>query len=420
MTSNDRVERAFEEAKARYADLGVDVEAAVKRCAEIPVSIHCWQGDDVVGLEGKDTLSGGGILATGNYPGRARSGDELRQDAAKAFSLVPGTKRFNLHAMYAETEGKRVDRDALEPRHFEKWVEWAKSLGIGLDFNPTFFSHPLADSGFTLSHPDEGVRAFWVRHAIACERIAAYFASELDGVCINNLWIPDGWKDIPVDRLGPRERLLASLDEIYRERLPGVIDTVESKLFGIGSESYVTGSHEFYLGYAVSRNVGVCLDMGHFHPTETIHDKISSLVLFVPHVLIHMSRGVRWDSDHVVLFTDDVRAVAAEMVRLGRWEKIHLAVDYFDASINRILAWVIGARAVQKALLSAFLEPVGRLEELEAEGRLGERLALMEDVKSLPFAAVWDYYCLSQDVPLDVEWIREVEAYERQVLSKRT
>lgn len=413
-------ENLYLSAKEQYAHLGVDIEKALEILASIPLSIHCWQGDDVTGFDGASHLSGG-ILATGAYPGRARNGEELRKDAEFAFSLIPGKKRFNLHSMYAETSGKKVDRDALAPEHFALWVDWAKTMGIGLDFNPSFFSHPLAESGFTLSSADEKTRKFWVRHGIACRRISQYFADELKDNVVNNLWIPDGFKDTPADRLGPRLRLQESLDEIYRESLPNdrVIDVVESKLFGIGSESYVVGSHEFYMGYASKRNIGLCLDMGHFHPTESIADKISSLLLFIPRIVIHMSRGVRWDSDHIVIWNDEIQNVCKEIVRIKAWDRIHLALDYFDASINRIAAWVIGARSAQKALLFALLEPIELIREAEQRGDFFKRLALMEEAKSLPFSAVWDHYCATQSAPLRDGWIKSVSGYEETVLRKR-
>jgi len=408
-------------AKEQYANLGVDTDKALEALGSIPLSIHCWQGDDVRGFDGAPQLSGG-ILTTGAYPGRARNGAELRKDAEFAFSLIPGRKRFNLHSMYAETNGKKVDRDALEPEHFAPWVDWARTLGIGLDFNPSFFSHPLAESGFTLSSADAKTRKFWVRHGIACRRISQHFADELKDNVVNNLWIPDGFKDTPADRLGPRLRLQESLDEIYRESLPNdrVIDVVESKLFGIGSESYVVGSHEFYMGYASKRNIGLCLDMGHFHPTESVADKISSLLLFIPRIVIHMSRGVRWDSDHIVVWNDEIENVCKEIVRIKAWDRIHLALDYFDASINRIAAWVIGARSAQKALLFALLEPIELIREAEQRGDFFKRLALMEEAKSLPFSAVWDHYCATQSVPLGAQWITSVSGYEETVLRKRS
>ncbi|MEN6399223.1 MAG: L-rhamnose isomerase [Rectinema sp.] len=420
LKNTSEIEHCFSLARARYAALDVDVDNELKELESVPLSIHCWQGDDVIGFDGAQTLSGG-ILATGSYPGRARNGDELRQDAELAFSLIPGKKRFNLHAMYAETGNTKVDRDEIQPEHFARWLAWAKEKHLGIDFNPSFFSHPLAESGFTLASPNDDIRKFWVRHGIACRKISQYFADELKDTVVNNFWAPDGFKDMPADRLGPRLRLQESLDTMFREPMPNdrVIDTVESKLFGIGSEAYVVGSHEFYMGYASKRNMGLCLDMGHFHPTETIADKISSLLLFVPQIAIHLSRGVRWDSDHIVTWTDDLQNVANEVVRIKAWDRIHLLLDYFDASINRIAAWVIGARNVQKALLFALVQPIAQLRDYEAKGDYTRRLALTEEAKNLPFASVWDYYCLTQSVPVGNEWIESVSQYEDKVLSKR-
>lgn len=416
------IEKAYALAKERYAELGVDTDAACRAVSKIPFSLHCWQGDDVVGFEGSDSLSGGGILATGNYPGRARNAEELRADADFAFSLIPGTKRFNLHSFYAETNGKKVPRDELEPGHFANWVAWAKEKKIALDFNPSFFSHPKAESGFTLASADKDIREFWVRHGKASRRIASSFGAALGSPSVNNVWIPDGSKDLPADRLAPRVRLIESLDEIFSEKtLPGTItDAVESKLFGIGSESYVVGSHEFYMGYAVKRGIKICLDMGHFHPTETIADKISALLMYTPGILLHISRGIRWDSDHVSLYSDDVRDVCREITRQNAFGKIDIALDYFDASINRIAAWAIGSRGLQKALLEAALEPSGMLRDAENAGRNHERLALMEELKTLPFPAVWDHYCVEEGVPVGTGWIADVNAWEAKTLPQRT
>jgi len=412
--------KLYREAQERYGEIGVDTDKAIRTLSQIPLSIHCWQGDDVIGFDGAARLSGG-ILATGAYPGRARNAEELRRDIEKAFSLIPGTKRLNLHAMYAETNGAKVDRDQLEPKHFDGWLAWAKGFGIGLDFNPSFFSHPLAESGFTLAHADPSIRNFWIRHGIASRQIAQFFADELKDTVVNNLWVPDGYKDTPADRLGPRIRLQDSLDQIYHDSLPNdrVIDSVESKLFGIGSESYVAGSHEFYLGYAAKHALGLCLDMGHFHPTEQIADKISSVLLFIPKLVLHLSRGVHWDSDHIVVWNDDISNVAHELVRIQAWDRVYLALDYFDASINRIGAWVIGARSVQKALLSALLEPSEILRDEERHGNYFKRLAYLEESKSMPFSAVWNYYCETENVPENATWIDSISEYERLVLSKR-
>jgi L-rhamnose isomerase len=423
-----KIDDAYSLAKSLYASYGVDTDAALRRAAELPVSIHCWQGDDVTGFEGKDGLSGGGILATGNYPGRARNGSELRADAEPAFGLIPGKKRFNLHMFYAETGGKKVGRDELKPEHFQKWMDWSKSKNIPLDFNSSCFSHPLADSGFTLSSADTKIRAYWIKHTKASRTIAAAMGENQGSPAITNHWMPDGSKDNPADRLGPRERLRDALDEILAEKFPdsAIIDTVESKLFGIGAEAYTTGSHEFYMGYAASRKVHLCLDTGHFHPTETIADKISAMLLFVPGLLIHFSRGVRWDSDHVATFSDELRDVCRELVRTGAVsrlgvvkDRVHLALDYFDASINRIAAWTIGARSLRKGLLEALLEPAALLVEAEAAGRNHERLALMEEFKTLPLGAVWDKLCTEENVPAGHDWLFKVKEYEDAVLLKR-
>ena len=413
--------RAYDTARDQYAELGVDTDEALKRLAAVSISLHCWQGDDVGGFEGSGTGLTGGLAATGNYPGRARTADELRADAGKALDCIPGRHRFNLHAFYGEFEGKRVERDAIEPRHFQGWIEWARARGIGLDFNPTFFSHPLAADNFTLAHRDPEVRGFWIRHGVACRRIGAAIGTALRSPCVTNLWIPDGMKDSPVDRLGPRERLIDSLDAVFREPLDaGVnLDAVEGKLFGIGCESYTVGSHEFYLAYALSRGKLLTLDTGHYHPTETVADKISSVLLFLPRILLHVSRGVRWDSDHVVVLNDEVEALAQELVRGGFLDRTHIGLDYFDASINRVAAWTIGSRSLLKALLKAVLEPTATLRALEAEGDYTSRLALLEELKSVPFGAVWDFYCESSGAPVGGAWLPQVKEYERRVLSTR-
>jgi L-rhamnose isomerase len=415
------VEKAYEVARERYAHCGVDTDRALDRLAGVPVSLHCWQGDDVGGFETKEAQSGGGIQATGNYPGKARTADELRADLDKAYSLIPGRHRLNLHAMYAETGSQKVERDALQPEHFAAWTDWAKSRGVGIDFNPSLFAHPKADSGFTLSSYDEGVRRFWIDHCIACRRIGAHFGRELGSTCVTNIWIPDGMKDIPVDRKAPREILRDSLDKVLAEPINPAhnLDAVESKLFGIGSESYVVGSHEFYMGYAVKKNVLLTLDAGHFHPTETIADKLSSVLLFVDEVLLHVSRGVRWDSDHVVILNDDLRAIAEELVRGEFLDRVHIGLDFFDASINRLAAWVIGTRNMIKALLIAMLEPTERLRKFEVEGDYTSRLAALEEVKSLPWGAVWDYYCLKSGTPVGGAWLQAAKEYEKDVLAKR-
>ena len=420
--SERRVQEAYAIAKERYAALGVDTGAAVSALESISISLHCWQGDDVQGFGSSASKLGGGLAVTGNYPGRARTPDELRGDLDQAYSLIPGTHRLNLHAIYAETGGERVERNELLPQHFDAWVDWARENGHGLDFNPTLFTHPLAEDGFTLSSYDDGVRQFWIEHCIACREIGAFFGRELGTPCVTNIWIPDGYKDTPVDRKTPRLLLKDSLDQILAEEIDERynLDAVESKLFGIGSESYVVGSHEFYLGYALEKGILLCLDSGHFHPTEVVSDKISSVLAFLPEILLHVSRGVRWDSDHVVVLSDEVRAIAQEIVRGDYLDRVHIGLDYFDASINRVAAWVIGTRSVLKALLMALLEPTERLREMEVSGNFTGRLALLEALKTLPFGAVWDFYCLRQEVPVGIGFMDQVRAYERRVLSQRS
>ena len=422
MPDDLQFEQAYALAKERFGRLGVDAEQALATLRSVPISLHCWQGDDVGGFESGATLSGSGLQATGNYPGKARSAEELRADLDRALSLIPGRHRVNLHAIYAETSGRAVERDQLGPEHFQGWLEWAKARGLGLDFNGTFFSHPKAADGFTLASRDAGIRQFWVRHGIACRRIGAAFGRALGTPCVTNVWIPDGYKDTPVDRHTPRTLLRQSLDEIFREPLdPRVhLDAVESKLFGLGTESYVVGSHEFYLGYAIEHNKVLCLDTGHFHPTESIADKISSVLLYVEQVLLHVSRGVRWDSDHVVILSDELRAIAEELVRGQFLSPVHVGLDFFDASINRIAAWVIGTRAMLKGLLIALLEPTEELRRLEDAGDSTARLALLEEFKSLPWGAVWDYHCLQQSVPPGAAWLDDVKTYERTILAQRT
>ena len=410
----------YESAKQFYLDLGVDVEAAFRRLDGIAVSLHCWQGDDVAGFENDSGLDGG-LAVTGNYPGRARNADELRSDIDEAFKLIPGKKRLNLHSIYAETDGQKVGRNELEPKHFQRWIEWAKSRGAGLDFNPSYFSHPMMKDGLTLSSPDAGVRQFWVEHGIACRAVAEAFGRELGNCCITNFWVPDGFKDTPFDRLAPRERLAESLDRIFAVPCDPAYnrDAVESKLFGIGAESCTVGSHEFYMGYAMKNRKLLCLDAGHFHPTEVISDKISSVLMYLDEILLHVSRGVRWDSDHVVTLTDELRAIAAEIVRHNYDQRVHIGLDYFDASINRIAAWVIGARNMSKALLMALTEPAERIRKAEVSGDKSARLALLEESKTLPFAAIWREYCERSGVPAGAEWIDEVKRYENAVLAKR-
>ncbi len=415
------IEQAFESARHTYRNHGVDVEAALRRLESIPISMHCWQGDDVAGFEG-GSLSDGGILATGAYPGRARDGDELRADIDKALNLIPGQHRVNLHAIYAEPTGTRPDRDTLAPEHFSRWIDWAVERGLGLDFNPTFFSHPMLRDGFTLASRDEGVRRFWIDHGRACRRIAQHMGSVLGTPCINNIWIPDGFKDTPADRWTPRKLLRESLDAILEQPMDRahMRDAVESKLFGIGSESYVVGSAEFYLGYAVQRNILLCLDSGHFHPTESVADKLSSVLMQLDGALLHVSRPVRWDSDHVVTLDEQVRAIAGEVVGGHCLDRVHIGLDFFDASINRIAAWIIGMRSMLKALLEALLMPRETLVAMEAEGDYTGRLALLEECRTLPLGAVWDYYCLRNSVPPGLAWLQDVRQYEKDVLGKRS
>ena len=409
-------------AQETYAALGVDTEAALRRLATIPISLHCWQGDDVGGFERAGDLSGSGLAATGNYPGKARTIDELRQDLELAYKLIPGKHRLNLHACYADLTGQQAQRNAYTVEQFQSWIDWAKANGLGLDFNPTFFAHPKAADGFTLAHPDKGIRQFWIEHGIACRTIGAEMGRQLGSPTVTNIWIPDGCKDQPVDRKSPRERLAASLDAIFKTKLNPEhnLDAIESKLFGIGSESYVVGSHEFYLGYAVKNQKLICLDAGHFHPTETLTDKITSVLQFVPELLLHVSRGVRWDSDHVVLLDDHLRGIMEELVRGDFLARTHIGLDYFDASINRIAAWTIGARNALKALLIAMLEPTAQLRAMEDAGDNTGRLATLEELKSLPFGAVWDEYCRRQDTPEGTAWLNEIRAYEGRVLALRT
>jgi L-rhamnose isomerase len=409
-------------ARERYAALGVDTEAALATLTRTPISLHCWQGDDVGGFEKPNAvLSGGGIQATGNYPGKARTIAELRADFEKVLSLIPGRHRINLHACYADLRGRKVERNAYTVEHFQSWIDWAQARGLGMDFNPTCFAHPLADGGFTLSHPDAAVRQFWIDHCIACRRIGAAIGQQLGSACVTNVWIPDGYKDLPADRKSPRDRLEQALDAVFAEKLNPKhnLDAVESKLYGIGVESYTVGSHEFYLGYAVKHRLLYCLDAGHYHPTESLADKISSVLQFVPEILLHVSRGVRWDSDHVVLFDDPTRAIMEEVVRGGFLGRTHIGLDYFDASINRVAAWTIGARNTLKCLLAALLEPTPALREAEAAGDHTARLALMEETKTLPVGAVWDEHCRRQNAPVGDAWLKEVRAYERTVLGKR-
>ncbi|MDN6228319.1 MAG: L-rhamnose isomerase [Enterobacterales bacterium] len=414
------IDQAWELAKQRFNAVGVDVENALKTMEKLPVSMHCWQGDDVAGFENPEGSLTGGIQATGNYPGKARNAAELRADLEMALTLIPGPKRLNLHAIYLESDTP-VARNKIEPCHFANWVEWAKKHHLGLDFNPSCFSHPLSADGFSLSSANPETRQFWIEHCQASRRISAYFGEQLGTPSVMNIWIPDGMKDTPIDRLAPRQRLASALDEVIAEKLNPAhhIDAVESKLFGIGAESYTVGSNEFYLGYAASRQTALCLDAGHFHPTEVISDKISSAMLYVPRLLLHVSRPVRWDSDHVVLLDDETQAIASEIVRHNLFNRVHIGLDFFDASINRIAAWVIGTRNMKKALLRALLEPTNHLRNLEESGDYTARLALLEEQKSLPWQAVWEMYCQRNDVPVDASWLKAVREYEEHILSQR-
>lgn len=421
MTASTQIEAAYALAQERYASIGVDPAQAVAQLGQIALSLHCWQGDDVAGFEAPDAPLSGGIAATGNYPGKARNGVELRRDLDHAFSLIPGTHRLNLHAIYAETDGRTVARNELQPAHFVRWLDWAKTNGHGVDFNPSCFSHPLAAAGWTLASYDSGIRRFWIEHCIAARQIGAYFGRELGTPCITNIWIPDGFKDTPIDRTAPRRLLKAALDEILAVPLDRQfnLDAVESKLFGLGSESYVVGSHEFYLGYAITNKVLLCLDSGHFHPTETLADKLSAVLLYVDQVLLHISRGVRWDSDHVVTLNDETQAMVQEVVRGKLLDRVHLGLDFFDASINRVAAWVVGSRNVLRAALIALLEPTALLREAEVAGDYTARLILLEELKAMPWAAVWEYFCLQHDVPIGMQVLNEIRAYETTELAQR-
>ncbi|TKH05205.1 L-rhamnose isomerase [Peribacillus simplex] len=415
------IKEQYEAAKQAYANWGIDVDAALETLKKVPISIHCWQGDDIGGFEVNKSELSGGIDVTGNYPGKATTPEELRMDLEKALSLIPGKHRVNLHAIYAETNGEAVERDQLKPKHFENWLNWAKENGLGLDFNPTLFSHEKAADGLTLSHPNEEIREFWIDHCIASRKIGEYFGRELGKPCLTNIWIPDGYKDIPSDRLTPRKRLKESLDRIFTAEVDETCnwDAVESKVFGIGSESYVVGSHEFYLGYALKNNKICLVDTGHYHPTETVSNKISSMLLYSDKLALHVSRPVRWDSDHVVILDDELREIALEIVRNDALNQVIIGLDFFDASINRVAAWTIGTRNMIKALLYALLVPNDHLKELQEKGDFTERLALMEEFKTYPFGAIWDYYCEKMNVPVKERWLTQVKEYERDVLAKR-
>ena len=416
-----RKAQAYEIAKELYAEYGVDTDKAIERVSKIAISMHCWQGDDVGGFENPDGDLTGGIQVTGNYPGKAKTLAQLRQDFDKAASLIPGKKRINLHAIYLDTMGEKVSREKIAPKHFDSWIDWAKERDYGIDYNPTCFSHPMSADGLTISHPDKAVRDFWIEHCIGSRKVAAYIGEKLGNTVITNFWMPDGYKDIPADRFGTRLRMKESYDEIFKEYIDPKFnkDSIESKVFGIGAESCTIGSGEFCLGYAAKNNKLLTLDTGHFHPTEVVSDKISSTLLFLDEILLHVSRPVRWDSDHVVILDDELKAIATEILRGDFTDRVHIGLDFFDGSINRIAAWVIGTRAMQKALLYAALEPSAQLTALEEKFDYTSRLAMMEEIKTLPFSAVWDMYCEMQGVPTGADWLREVKKYEAEVLSAR-
>lgn len=420
MTNATQITQAYEAAKARYAAIGVDTDAVLEKLQGIKISMHCWQGDDVKGFLTPDGELTGGIMSTGNYPGAAHTPEQLRQDLEKAYSLIPGKHKLNLHAIYLDTD-ETVDLNEIEPRHFEKWVKWAKEQGLGLDFNPTFFSHPMMKDGFTLASPDQEVREYWIEHGKRSRKVAEYFGKELGETCYTNFWVPDGFKDNPIDRLTPRKRLMESLDEIFSEEIDEQynVDTVESKLFGLGAEAYTVGSHEFYMGYGLTRNKTILLDAGHFHPTEVISNKLSSLALFSKGLMLHVSRPVRWDSDHVVIMDDELQEIAKELVRNDLLGKTAIGLDFFDATINRIVAWVVGTRNTQKALLKAMLEPTEELKQMELDFDFTSRLVYTEELKDFPYSDVWNYFCLKNNVPVGLDWLKEVQDYEAEILKTR-
>jgi len=419
--SNEQINKAYDLAVAQYAAIGVDVNKAVEQLDKLPISLHCWQADDVKGFEVSKGDLTGGIQATGNYPGSSRTVEELRADIEKVLSLLPGKHRLNLHAIYGDFGTEFVDRDQIEPKHFQSWIDWANKVGVKLDFNSTFFSHPKSESGFTLSSADKDIQSFWMEHLRRCRYIAAEIGRQQGSACIHNIWIPDGSKDRTVNRLAYRENLKYALDTVLAEKIDTkyLVDCIESKLFGIGLESYTVGSHEFYLAYGAKNNMVVTLDSGHFHPTEVISDKISSLLLFVPEIMLHVSRPVRWDSDHVVILDDELQHITQEIVRANALDRVHIGLDYFDASINRIGAYVVGVRATQKALLQALLEPIDQLRAYEANGQNFERLALLEEMKALPWAAVYNHYCAQKGVTAGEAYIAEIQQYEKDITSKR-
>ncbi len=416
------IEKAYELARQEYAEMGINTDEALKKLDELVISLHCWQTDDVGGFEAPDsTLGGGGIQVTGNYPGKARNMDEMKADLDKVFSLLPGKQRLSLHAIYGDFGGEKVDRDQIEVKHFQGWIDWAKVRGVGLDFNCTCFSHPKADDGFTLSAKNEEYRKFWIEHVKRCRLISAEMGKQLGTPCVHNLWIPDGSKDTPVDRYTYRALLKDSLDQIFKDEYPleYMKDGLESKLFGIGSEAMVVGSHDFYLCYAAQNNKMITLDNGHFHPTEQVGDKISSILQFVPELLLHVTRGVRWDSDHVVTLNDEIQLIASEIIRANALSRVNVGLDYFDGSLNRVGAYVVGTRAAQQAFLIAMLEPTAELRKWEDAGKNFERLAMLELLKAKPFGAVWNYYCLINEVPVAADYIAAIQEYEKEVLSKR-
>jgi len=420
---NDDIKKAYEIAVKMYGDFGINTESILERLKKISISIHAWQGDDVGGFERPNAeLTGGGILATGNYPGKARNIQELQLDLETALSLIPGSHRVNLHSFHGDFQGKFVERNQYSPEYFQSWIDWAKERDLKLDLNSTLFSHPKADDGFTLNSKSKEIRQFWIEHVSRCRNISAEIGKQLKSPCIHNIWIPDGLKDIPVDRMGYRDLLRNSLDEILQEKYPPSVmkDTIEGKLFGIGSEAFVVGSHEFYLSYAIANKVMLTIDTGHFHPTESAGDKISAILPFIPELMLHISRGIRWDSDHVVILSDELIQLAEEIIRSQAMDRIHLGLDYFDASINRIGAWVIGTRAVQKGLLYAMLQPWEILREYEENGQYFQRLSLLEELKTFPFGSVWDFFCIKNNVPVGYSWIKEIERYENNILKKRS
>ncbi|MFW9864658.1 MAG: L-rhamnose isomerase [Candidatus Thorarchaeota archaeon] len=419
---NNRIERSYHLAAKKYEDIGINTDKVIDKLIQIPISIHAWQGDDVGGFERPNAkLTSGGIIATGKYPGKARNIQELKVDLEFALSLIPGKHRINLHSFHGDFGGKFIERNKYTAENFQSWIDWAREKDIKLDLNCTLFSHPKADDGFTLSSKSREIRQFWIEHVRRCREISAEIGKQLNSPCIHNIWIPDGLKDIPVDRKGYRDLLRRSLDEILKDKYSSSVmkDSLEGKLFGIGSEAFVVGSHEFYLSYAIANHVMLTLDTGHFHPTESVGDKISAVLPFVPELVLHISRGIRWDSDHVVILGDDLIQLTEEIIKSQAMDRIHLGLDYFDASINRIGAWVIGARAVQKSLLYALLQPWETLKEYEEKGQYFQRLAFLEESKTHPFGAVWDFFCLKDNVPTENSWIDEIEKYEEKILRKR-